>query len=300
MKNLSFYKNTYGFDKPDLVFKEFMDSIRSSISSWDFFVDWGKVKESALRHNTELNILNALIGSPQIEKDFIEICNKYPEVKSVLPLLIAIRREKTIHMRVFDEIKVEEFDVNDVFAGNDSEKLLNFFINSGLKSLFEDRTVKNLVDYVIGVEVGMDTNARKNRTGTAMETIVEKILKEHLESKGYEYGIQMTPAKILEKWGVSVPSDKSERRFDFVVNAKGKLFMFEVNFYGGGGSKLKATAGEYIRLNNILKEAGFTLIWITDGAGWNSDHFHLEEAFNQNDFIFNLDMLNKGVLKEIL
>ena len=155
------------------------------------------------------------------------------------------------------------------------------------------------MDYVLGVEVGMDTNARKNRIGKTMELLVEKILKEHVEEKGYEYGIQMTTAKIFKKWGISVPSDKSERRFDFVVNVKGKLFIFEVNFYSVGGSKLKATASEYIGLNKILSDSGFNFIWITDGAGWKSDHLHLEEAFNKNDYIFNIGMLNKGVLNEL-
>lgn len=299
MKTLPFYKNTYKTEDPKAVFDEFMSSLRYTISTWSFFVDWSKVKEKALRYNTELNLLNSLIGSTDIENEFIALCSKYPEVKKVLPLLIAIRHEKMVNMRVFDEIISEEFMALDVFSGNDSVKLLTFFVNSGLKSLFEDRSVKNLVDYVLGVEVGMDTNARKNRTGTAMEIIVEKLLKEYVNEKGYEYGIQMTPAKILERWNISVPSDKSERRFDFVVNVEGKLFMFEVNFYSGGGSKLKATAGEYIGLHKILADSGFNLIWITDGAGWKSDHLHLEEAFNKNDYIFNLSMLNKGILKEL-
>jgi type II restriction enzyme len=110
----------------------------------------------------------------------------------------------------------------------------------------------------------------------------------------------MTAKKIEDKWGKDVPTDKAKRRFDFVVNTGNELILFEVNFYRGGGSKLKATAGEYIGLEEIFKSSGLKFIWITDGLGWLTASTYLEEAFINNDYIFTLKMIKDGILEEVL
>ncbi len=111
---------------------------------------------------------------------------------------------------------------------------------------------------------------------------------------------QATEKKIRDEWGVATSTGLSERRFDFAIWTKSKLVLIEVNFYSGGGSKLKATAGEYIELNQKLNEIGQTFVWITDGAGWRPTHLPLRNAFDQVDYIFNLDLLANGALEEVL
>ena len=172
---------------------------------------------------------------------------------------------------------------------------------TGLQNLFQKDGVKNLVDYVYGVEVGLDSNGRKNRGGTLMEKIVEKFIVEFCEEKGFEYLSQATPKKIEEKWGKIVKVNKSARSFDFAVYNKEKddLKLFETNFYNGGGSKLKAVCGEFKSLQNELRKQNIDFVWITDGQGWHTAKRPLEETFNHNDFVFNLSMLENNILDEI-
>jgi len=299
MKKLEYYGNSTKKE----VFKKLLDSLQRSITPWGYFVDWEKVKRNVSNLNTELNILNSILGSSNIEKDFLTICQKYPEVKSSLPILIAVRKKQLKDLPILiNPDYLEILDIKDLFEreNKDYDNLLKFFKESGLKEIFQDKKIKNLVDYVIGVEVGMDTNGRKNRTGILMEALVEEEIKNICIKNNYEYGTQMTAQKIKQRWGKAVPTDKAKRRFDFVVNTGDKLVLFEVNFYRRGGSKLKATAGEYIGLEKILKGSNLKFVWITDGLGWLSASTYLEEAFTKNDYIFTLKMIKDGVLEEVL
>lgn len=299
MKDLKFYKGATEKE----VFNYFLKTLQRSITGWDYFVDWEKVKKNVTEVHTELNILNSLIGSIDVEQDFIDLCKKYPEVKSALPILVAVRKSKLRDLPIMENAKTfSVVEVENLFdkKGNNYDGLLQFFNDSGLKDMFQDRNVKNLVDYVTGVEVGMDTNGRKNRTGMIMEKIVEEKIKEIVQRKGFEYGKQMTVEEIKHRWNVVVPTDKSKRRFDFVVFNGKETILFEVNFYRGGGTKLKATAGEYIELGKLMKNANIKFVWLTDGLGWRSNHLSLESAFLKNEYILNLHMINEGVLEEIL
>ena len=151
---------------------------------------------------------------------------------------------------------------------------------------------------MIGVEAGLDSNARKNRGGHAMENIVEVFVKDFCKTKGYAYLKEANAEKIKKEWGYNVPVDKSSRRYDFVVNKGRELLIIETNFYGGGGSKLKSTAGEYRNLFDVLK-GRFKFIWITDGAGWKTTQRPLRETFDHNDYVVNLTMVEKGVFSYI-
>ena len=299
MRNLDFYKG----NTEEEIFSAFLGGLQKSISGWDYFVNWKKVKNMVDSVKIELNLLNSLIGSTNIERDFIEILEKYPEVLKALPILIAVREEKLKKMSILlnrDTLKVE--DVNNIFNSENIQKdtLLKFFTESGLKNIFEDRTVKSLTDYVTGVEVGMDTNGRKNRTGTLMEDIVEQEIAKLCEKKGYEYGRQMSVEAIKNRWGITIPTVISARKFDFTIFNGKEAILFETNFYSSGGTKLKATAGEYIELGRLMKENNIKFVWITDGLGWKGNHIPLREAFEQNDYIFNLAMIKQGILEEIL
>ena len=179
------------------------------------------------------------------------------------------------------------------------EKYLNFVTQTGLKELIVSRKIKNLVDYMIGVEAGLDSNGRKNRGGKAMENIVEVFIADLCRKKKYRYLTQANAEKIKTQLHYDVPVDKSSRQYDFVIDNGKELFLIETNFYGGGGSKLKSTAGEYRNLFDIL-ENKFKFIWITDGYGWKVTARPLRETFDHNDYLFNLALLEKGILEYIV
>jgi len=213
-----------------------------------------------------------------------------------------------IALQVFpdlDELNYDEF--NEIFYSNkisnfNDKKLLNFFKNSGLKGIFIDKKIKNLVDYCYGVEVGLDTNARKNRTGILMEKIVEKYLSIFVQKFDFSYIKQATSLKIQQKWKYSIEVDKYSKVFDFAIfnDNNHKLFLIEVNYYSGGSSKLKATAGEFKDIHSLLKKQSISFVWVTDGLGWKTSKNPLFETFNNNDYVFNLELLYSGVLEEII
>ena len=165
-----------------------------------------------------------------------------------------------------------------------------------------DKKIKNFVDYVFGVEVGLDSNGRKNRGGTLMEQIVEVLVYNSIsKNANLEFMPQATPKKIKSEWGCLVHVEKSASRYDFAVFNKStkKLFLIETNFYNGGGSKLKSVCGEFKTLQNELSPQGIEMIWVTDGKGWLTTQRPLEETFNNNDYVLNLYLLKKGILDEI-
>lgn len=180
--------------------------------------------------------------------------------------------------------------------------VIEFCERTGLLKLFSERKIKNLVDYCIGIEVGIGTNGRKNRSGIIMEGIMEWHVKNICEKLKLDYISQGTKAKVLERWGIELPSDKSDRAHDFIINDNGRLFIIETNFYTGQGSKLKSTAGEYQSLYEffIEKETINNFVWITDGTGWLTAKRHLRETFDKIDYLFNIKLISEGALEEIL
>lgn len=287
------------------TFNALKSTFQDSIFTWEYFTDFEKVKKNIHKVEKELNLLNYLIGKENIEDEFIKLVHEYPKVRAALPLLVAVRADKLRDMPIISDLSMLMAEnKSDIFYGDttNEKELLVFFQNSGIKDILQNKNVKNLVDYCFGVEVGMDTNARKNRTGTLMENLVGKYLDGFCQKhKNFKFIDQATKEKIKQKFGFEIKIDKNSRRFDFALydSTKNKLFLIEVNYYGGGGSKLKATAGEYQYLNDFLKEQGLTLVWITDGTGWLTALRPLEETFSHNDHVLNIEMLKNGVFENI-
>jgi type II restriction enzyme len=200
------------------------------------------------------------------------------------------------------EDKIKPFDFSRPIENKEEiEQALEFVKESGLVKIFKRDGVKNLSDYLLGVEAGVDSNGRKNRSGTGMETLIEKQIAEIVSrNPGWEYLARPTLKKIEETWGVSVQLGNARRTFDFVIFAKGKLFVIEVNIYGGGGTKLKSVAGEFVTLHEQLKSTSATFVWITDGLGWKTTRRQLEDSFGSIDHIINLRLLSEGALEEII
>lgn len=288
-------------------FKNLKNTLQDSIFTWDYFTDFEKVTKNVKKIEKELNLLNYLIGKENIEEEFLTLVEEYPKVRKILPILIAIRDDKLSSTPVITDIESlvpenKKYIFHNPIDENIKKELLLFFKESGLKYIFESKAIKNLVDYCFGVEVGFDTNARKNRTGDIMEKLVFKFLEEFCEqNNNLQFIEQATQKRIKEFFNYDIKIDKNSRRFDFALfdKAKNKLFLIEVNYYSGGGSKLKATAGEYQYLNDFVKSQNIDFIWITDGKGWLTALKPLEETFIHNDYVINLDMLKNGVLKQI-
>lgn len=288
-------------------FETLKTTLQDSIFTWDYFTDFGKVKTNVKKIEKELNLLNYLIGKENIEEEFLSLVEEYPKVRKILPILIAIRDDKLSSTPIITDMQSlipqnKRYIFNDEIDENIKKELLIFFKETGLKDFFENKAVKNLVDYCVGVEVGFDTNARKNRTGTLMENIVGQYLQNYCsKNTNFSFIEQATQKRIKEFFNYEIEIDKNSRRFDFALYDKvlNKLYLIEVNYYSGGGSKLKATAGEYQYLNDFLKAQNLTFIWITDGTGWNTALRPLEETFNHNDYVINLEMLKNGILEEI-
>lgn len=279
-------------------FNNLIITFKSSIKTWDYFVNWKKVFANASDLEIILNKLNYLLGKENLKEEFKKLYSSNPDIIKALPILLAVRENK---LEIFDKI-TKNSDFFD-FSGKEknADKYYEFLEKSGLARLFQKDGIKNLVDYVMGIEVGLDNNGRKNRGGSLMEEIVESFIADFCKKHSFEYLSQARSTVIKSKWGVDVKVDKSERSFDFAVfNPKNKkIKLFEVNFYNGGGSKLKAVCGEFKSLYSELKEQNIDLIWVTDGLGWNTTKRPLEETYNHNEYVFNLKMLENGILDEL-
>jgi len=287
-------------------FKDFFKTLIDTIKSHDFFVDWNKADENTRKIEKRLSILNYLfrVSKNEFKNEFFKLLNEYPEIIEAFPILLATReKEQTVINKENFEIIKYSFEKSFIITKELQEKYYIFFKETGLEEMISSKKVKDLIDYVFGVEVGMDTNARKNRTGTSMEKIVEGYIKKFCDdNKNLDFITQASQSKIFEKWKYKFDIDKTDRRFDFAIynNFNNQIFFVEVNFYGSQGSKLKATAGEYQYLENFLIKQNINLIWITDGLGWNSAKNALEETYNNNRYVINLFMLKNGILKEII
>lgn len=281
------------------TFTELANSFKSSIKTWDYFVNWDKVSANAADLEISLNKLNYLLGKENLKEEFAKLYESNPDIVKALPVLLAVRENK---LEVFDKV-TKDSEFFDFTSGKDgAEKYFEFLEKSGLARLFQKDGIKNLVDYAMGVEVGLDSNGRKNRGGTLMEEIVESYIKDFSEKHGFEYIAQARSTDIKDKWDYEVKVDKSERSFDFAIyNPKSKkLKLFETNFYNGGGSKLKAVCGEFRSLYDELTKQNIDFVWITDGLGWETTKRPLEETFNHNNGqVFNLKMLEDNVLEQL-
>lgn len=282
-------------------FKEWSSKFINSVADFKYYTDFPKVYRNVDAIKLELNLLNSLINSKDIQNEFEQLVVKYPEVLKAIPILLA-KRENEI--RVID--KGKELNFNFKIQNYSIEEYNNFMEKTGLFDLLANHLISDLLDYVKGVEVGLDSNARKNRTGTSMENLVESFIEEAGFVKNVNYFKEMRASEINNRFGInlklrSIDETKAEKRFDFVVKTGNNIYAIEVNFYAGGGSKLNETARSYKMLaqeaNNVK---GFKFIWITDGIGWHSASRNLEETFDILEHLYNINDLENGILNKIL
>lgn len=304
MKYLETYRKL-NLENDDAVFDYLLSNIKPSNTLWGYFVNWDKVFRNTSSIEIELNLLNYLVGKENFDDEFRTLVRQHSEIVKAIPALLvrdAVNRKKFDILIDYSNGRLlyQQFDFSkDSYTDEEVAEFIEFMDKTGLKHLLANRKVKNLVDYMIGVEAGLDSNGRKNRGGTAMEEISEAYIRRICEQNGYKYLPQANATAIKAQFGYEVPVDKSSRIYDFAIDTPKGLAIVEVNYYGGGGSKLKATAFEYKGLQDVLRNK-FKFVWITDGAGWVSTARPLRETFNHNDYVINLDLLENGALDEIL
>jgi len=279
-----------------------MSSLKNSIKTWGYFVNWEKVQGNRAEMEMILNNMNYLLGKADLESEFKRLFERHQDIILAFPTLLAVRDNKLeIYNKETKGTEMFNFDVVPTYSGEIADKYFEFLQETGLTKLFQEDGIKNLVDYVYGVEVGLDSNGRKNRGGSLMEDIVEGFVKEFCESRGFEYKAQARATNIKKDWNINVEFEKSERSFDFAIYnpATGNMKLVETNFYNGGGSKLKAVCGEFKSLYTELKEQDIDFIWVTDGRGWHTTKRPLEETYNNNEYVFNLSMLEANILNKL-
>ena len=280
-------------------FNEWIGKFKTSISNYKYYIDFEKIYKNVDRVKVELNILNSLIGSKNIEEEFKNILIKYPETLECIPLLLAVRSREIF---VKDEIKEYLFKFDKLVYS--MEDYIRFMKETGLFDLLQNHIINNLFDYVLGIEVGLDSNGRKNRGGHLMENLVESYINKAGYKKNINYFKEMYLKDIENKWGLDLSemsgNNTSTKRFDFVIKTEKQVYVIETNFYSSGGSKLNETARSYKMLAQEAKKVdGVTFIWFTDGIGWNSARKNLEETFNELDTMYNINDLENGVLENL-
>ena len=280
-------------------FTEWLSTFRNSIADYGYYIDFEKVHCNVNEIKVELNILNSLIGSHSIEKDFEKLLTRYPETLKCIPVLLAVRANEIAAM---DEEGSYVFSFKEMNYSIDDYKM--FMRKTGLFDLLENHILGNLVDYVTGVETGLDSNGRKNRGGHLMENVVEKFIQKAGFIKNKNYFKEMYIHEITEKWNINLSAisneGRMEKRFDYVVKTKNQIYVIETNFYGSGGSKLNETARSYKQIaQEVATIPGVTFIWFTDGKGWNSARNNLRETFDVLETIYNIQDMEMDIMKKL-
>lgn len=280
-------------------FNKWLENFRDSIASYDYYIDFEKVHRNVDNIKIELNILNSLVGSKNIDEDFEKIIKEYPQTLKCIPLLLAVRSNE---IYAIDSEGECTYDFKNMTLTVDEYK--SFMKKTGLFDLISNRIVSNLVDYVTGVETGLDSNGRKNRGGHLMENLVESYIQKAGFIKNKNYFKEMYIHEITDKWGIDLSAisnqGKTEKRFDFVVKTDKMIYAIETNFYASGGSKLNETARSYKTLAQEVDTIdGFTFVWFTDGKGWNSARHNLEETFDVMEHIYNINDMENGIMNEV-
>lgn len=264
-------------------FNEFMSQLIETNAPLSFFSDFSKIAANVDIVSMKLNQLNYLVGKNDMEAAIRQLWEENPKVFSVLDILIAVRnKDKKKAIDRNGNIRL----IEDFF--NTPEDVIEFVEDTGLKLVLQNKQITNLVDYVFGVETGLDTNARKNRSGEIMGNKIAKLFEEN--NIQFRREVNSTEFEAMSCLG------EDRKRFDFVITTAEKKYLIEVNFYGGSGSKPNEVARSYSELApKINSVPGFEFVWITDGIGWKSARNKLEEAFYIIPSVYNLTTVTEFI-----
>lgn len=268
-------------------FNKFMSQLQETNQTLDFFCDFDKIAANVDNIKLSLCMLNSLIGTTDLRKSVETIWKRDSSAFSIMDILIAVRSggKKVVLNSSGGSIIIDR-----LFTSVDG--VMEYLEGTGLADLFRKKKINDLVDYVFGIETGLDSNARKNRSGHVMEGMVANILSDN--------GIEFRQEVYSTEWpNLQRVLGDDEKRFDFVIKTSKKTYLIEVNFYSGGGSKLNEVARSYSDIApKVNSVPGFEFVWITDGIGWKSAKNKLQEAYSIIPSIYNLTSI-KDFLQEV-
>ncbi len=257
-----------------------MSQLSETNATLDFYSDFNKIRSNVNEIALSLNSLNFLLGKDNLREAVTMLWNRDRKAFDVLDILIATRRKDK---KKFIDNDGKPYLISSLFTSIDG--VMKFLEETGLSEVFMRKDVKDLVDYVFGVETGLDTNARKNRSGDITETLLHRIL----NNNGIAHRMEVYSSEFPE---IKAVLGEDEKRFDFVIKTKKRTFLIELNFYSGGGTKLNEVARAYRELAPIVNGVkGYEFVWITDGEGWNSAKNKLAEAYKDIPRIYNFTTL---------
>jgi type II restriction enzyme len=289
----------YKIDSTDAAFEKFIGTLQNYFDA-DYYVDWNKIFKRVEAYRPELHLLSSLCGAPDKQKIARRVLTDYPKVIEVLPLLMACRKS----VRLLDEKKegqilTYEFPKRTTpLTKEEVENYVRFLCDSRILTLLE--RIKSVPDYVTGVEVGMDTNGRKNRGGKSGVKAIRPFIEESLKTIPFLQSQEEATFSFLQSQGCFLPDAFRDVRWDWAFwlrDAPQRLVVMEVNHYGGSGSKLNTVARDYTERHNSLASAGVGFIWVTDGLGWLKTKNALREAFETIAYIVNISLAKDGLLE---
>ena len=266
-------------------FTQFLEQLAETNATLDYFTDFAKIRSNIKPITIKLNQLNYLIGKNNLQEAVDDIYSENPKAFEVLDILIAVRKDKKA------KVLNQQLQVVNLRSYFDSPKqIVQYIEQTGLAEVFKNKDFSNLVDYVFGIEVGLDTNARKNRGGDNMSFAVA----EQFRTAGISFKQEVANTVFPEITSLGVDI----KRFDFVIETPVKTYLIETNFYNVGGSKLNEVARAYSDIAlKINRYPNYEFVWITDGQGWLSAKNKLKEAFGIIPSIYNLTTLNQFIQK---
>jgi type II restriction enzyme len=301
MADLAFYKLHLALSSVDEICRALTDSLIETNYTYDFFVNWDKVSSNRDAFKYEIALLKSLKNSHKPKDDFRHLIIRYPEVIKVIPILLACRDGL---LKVIDSmeagLRYETFNFSKKdYDSKEIERIVTFADNTGLLNMLCQ--MDSASDYLLGVEVGLDTNARKNRSGTFLEKMVTETLN---ELSGRHSGLTVIEQKnfgyVANTFKITIPQALTDRKFDYAVIHHGKATSIEVNFYSGTGSKPSEIVSSYSDRNRLLVNAGWKFVWLTDGIGWKKMQSPLRVGVENIDYVINTKLLREGFLETIV
>lgn len=301
MADLDFYKKHLHLSSVDEICKALTDTLIETNYTYDFFVNWDKVVNNREAYKYETALLKSLKNSSNPAKDFRELITKYPEVIKVIPVLLACRDGLLKVLNSFEnDLKYQVYDFSkSKYIGKELDDIVHFANETRLLEML--CKMDSATDYLLGVEVGLDTNARKNRSGTFLERMVTETLRElSTHNSSLIVMEQKTFGFVEAEYNIKIPVALKDRKFDYAVINKGQATTIEVNFYSGTGSKPSEIVSSYSDRNRELKNAAWKFVWLTDGQGWKKMQRPLHIGIGNIDYVINANLLRKGLLEKII
>jgi type II restriction enzyme len=300
LANIEFYNKQLNLNSVDEICKFLSSSLIETNYTYDFFVNWNKTTKNRDIYKYQVALLKSLKNSNNPVGDLTELLKKYPEVTRVIPALLACREG---FIKVLDSVeksfKYKDFNFSkENYTSNEVLEIVQFTKNTGLLDVL--CRMDSATDYLLGIEVGLDTNARKNRSGLFLEKLVEELLKKIAPKNNLKVVSQKSFKYIENTFGIKTPITLKDRKFDYVVISNHKATNIEVNFYGGTGSKPSEIVSSYINRGEVLSSAGWKFVWLTDGIGWKKMQNPLHVGVENIDYVLNSYLLRKGLLENIV